>query len=303
MSKNTTDPRALARELGDLPRSLSGNGTPSAPDAPQAPALPQDPATAPDAAHKALLVARVVRGFSREGWQEFCRAYPLSQWYALPVPDEVVTGVRLADLRADPACAEPPVPGDVLLGALGSSMFAAQLERELLRLARNGGGLSLVAAAVAERRRLTTALGDGTVARLERLLGETLQGLLEACDSLGAGAPGRYVILLPGMGRLRTRRFTEAAQAAFAEAARPFFPTGGITAGNGAVCALGVVHIGQERTPRAQELLQRVADALETALAQDEGYIHQETSGTAHQGSTLVHSGEKRFLFFGGDSK
>ncbi len=301
MNKNTTDPQALARELGDLPRSLSGKGAP--PAAPQALAPSRDTASAPDAAHKALLVARVVRGFSHEGWQEFCRAYPLSQWYALPVPDEVVTGVRLADLRADPACAEPPVPGDVLLGALGSSMFAAQLERELLRLARAGGGLSLVATAVADRRRLATALGDGTVARLERLLGETLQGLLEACDSLGAGAPGRYVILLPGMGQLRTRRFIEAAQAAFAEAARPFFPTGGITAGNGAACALGVVHVSRERTPHAQELLRRAEAALEAALAQDEGYIHQETFGTARQGETLVHSGEKRFLFFGGDSK
>lgn len=303
MNKNTTDQRALARELGDLPRSLSGSGASAAPDAPRALSLPGNSGTAPDAADKALLVARVVRGFSHEGWQEFCRAYPLSQWYALPVPDEVVTGVRLSDLRADPACSEPPVPGDVLLGALGSSMFAAQLERELLRLARNGGGLSLVAAAVAERRRLATALGDGTVARLERLLGETLQDLLEACDSLGAGAPGRYVLLLPGMGRLRTRRFTETIQAAFAEAARPFFPTGGITAGNGAACALGVIHVGPERTPRARELLQRAEAALEAALAQDEGYLHQETSGAAPQGETLVHSGEKRFLFFGGDSK
>ncbi len=46
-----------------------------------------------------------------------------------------------------------------------------------------------------------------------------------------------------------------------------------------------------------------VQGTLEAALAQDEGYIHQEISGNARQGSTLVHSGEKRFLFFGGDSK
>ena len=296
MNRNTTDPHALARELGDLRGSLAG-GEGAAP-APETLQLPQGTG-APD---NALLVARVVRGFSREGWQEFCRAYPLSQWYALPVPDEVVTGVRVADLRADPACASRPA-GDVLLGALGSTMFAAQLERELLRLGRHGGGLSLIAAAVAERRRLSTALGDGTVTRLERLLGETLQGMLEACDSLGAPTPGRYILLLPGMGQLRTRRFAESVQAAFAEAARPFFPSGGITAGSGATCALGVINVGQERAPRAADLIQRAETALDEALAQDEGHIHQETSGAAGHSSTLVHSGEKRFLFFGGDPK
>ena len=299
MNRNTTDPHALARELGDLRGSLAAGaaGDPAPQALPEGQAGPGG-AGAPD---NALLVARVVRGFSHEGWQEYGRAYPLRQWYALPVPDEVATGVRVADLRADPSCATRPGPGDVLLGALGSTMFAAQLERELLRLSRHGGGLSLVAAALAERRRLSTALGDGTVARLERILGETLQGLLEACDSLGSAAPGRYILLLPGMGQLRTRRFAEAVQAAFAEAARPFFPTGGITAGSGASCALGVLHVGQERAPRAQELLTRTWAALDAALDQDEGQIYQETSG--NHGSTLVQSGEKRFLFFGGEPK
>lgn len=301
MNRNTTDPHALARELGDLRGSLSGHGP--AGEAPQtSPEAPQAALSLPEGAGPdALVVARVVRGFSREGWQEFCRAYPLSQWYALPVPDEIATGVRVADLRADPGCATRPGPGDVLLGALGGNMFAAQLERELLRLSRHGGGLSLVAAGLAERRRLTTALGEGTVARLERLLGETLQGMLEACDSLGSAAPGRYVLLLPGMGQLRTRRFAETVQAAFADAARPFFPTGGITAGSGAACGLGVIHVGQERAQGAQDLLRRADEALDAALAQDEGFIHQETSGS--HGSTLVQSGEKRFLFFGGDPK
>lgn len=296
-SKHNTDPQALARELGDLGRSLSGTDA-SDTVAPQA--LPQG-ATDDGVPDEALLLARVVRGFSREGWQEFCRAYPLSQWYALPVPDEVATGVRVADLRADPRCLGPAGSGEVLLGALGSSMFAAQLERELLRVGRHGGALSLVAAALAGRRSLAAALGEGTVARLERLLGETLHARLEACDSLGSTAPGRYMVLLPGMGQLRTRRFAEDIQNGFAEQARPFFPTGGISAGGGAVCALGVIHVGQERTAHAPELLERAESALDAALALDEGHIHQENSGS--RGSTLVHSGEKRFLFFGGDKK
>lgn len=329
MNKNTTDPAALARELNELPGTVAraGNGDVAPPAGvdsaaaagPQAGAAPQPGSAAPDAPaalslpqggggpfgdpEDALLVARVVRGFSQSGWQEFCRAYPLSQWYALPVPDELATGVRLADLRAEVAAPGPAVAGDALLGALGSTMFAAQLERELLRLGRNGGGLSLVAASVAGRHALAVALGEGTVTRLERLLGETLACLLEACDSLGISAPGRYAVLLPGMGQLRTRRFTEKAQAAFSDAARPFFPTGGISAGAGAECALGVIHVSPDSTSHARDLLTRAESALEAALEQDEGHIHQEMSGASRQGETLVHSGEKRFLFFGGESQ
>lgn len=297
MSKQRTDPHALARELDDLGRSLSGSKT-QAKAEPQA--LPEGSSEV-RSPHESLLLARVVRGFSREGWQEFCRAYPLSQWYALPVPDEVATGVRVADLRADPGFSGPAGAGDALLGALGSSMFTAQLERELLRLGRHGGALSLVAAGLAQRHRLATALGEGTVLRLERLLGETIHSRLEGCDSMGSQAPGRYLALLPGMGQLATRRFAENIQNGFAEQARPFFPTGGISAGSGAVCALGVIHVGQERTAKAQELLERAGAALDAALDQDEGHIHQEVSG--RKASTLVHSGEKRFLFFGGEQK
>lgn len=181
-----------------------------------------------------------------------------------------------------------------------NAWLAAQLERELLRLGRYGGTLSLVTTEVTERRRLAATLGDDVLDRLDGLLGKSLRELLEACDSLSETVPGRYVILLPGMGQLRTQRFARSVQAAFVEAARPCFPTGG-AAGDSAACAFGILTVGQEREPRAPQLLQRAEAALDTALKQREGYIHQEISGTADHGATLVHSGEKRFLFFGGD--
>lgn len=134
---------------------------------------------------EAMLVVRLVRGLSRQRWQEFCRAFPLSQWCALPVPGAAPEG-RVADLRSDVQPPLPPdMPPDALIGALSAELFAAQLSRELLRLARNGGGLSLICTTLSERRRLCVALGDGTVKRLERLLAEILRDNLDACDSLG----------------------------------------------------------------------------------------------------------------------
>ena len=35
---------------------------------------------AEEQADNAMLVVRLVRGLSRQRWQDFCRAFPLSQW-------------------------------------------------------------------------------------------------------------------------------------------------------------------------------------------------------------------------------
>lgn len=281
MSKNA-EFEALAREL----RALREHATCG------------DAGEHPD---NAMLVIRLVRGLSRQRWQDFCRAFPLSQWCALPMPD-AAPEVHVADLRADvqqhPPSAMPP---DALVGTLNTELFTAQLERELLRQARNGGDLSLICTTLSERRRLCVALGEGTVKRLERMLAETLRDNLDACDSLGGMVPGHYTALLPGMGMLKARRLAERLQAAFAEHARPLFPTGGISAGAGADCALGIVCVGQGAPGRAPDLLARVAAALNAALEQKDGYIHQETSAPLGNRTTLVHSSEKRFLFFGGE--
>ena len=281
MSKNAVF-EALARELRALREHAACGDAGEQPD-------------------NAMLVVRLVRGLSRQRWQDFCRAFPLSQWCALPMPD-AAPEAHVADLRAD-VQQQPPsaMPPDALVGTLSAELFTAQLERELLRQARNGGDLSLICAALSERRRLCVALGEGTVKRLERLLAETLRDNLDVCDSLGGMASGRYAALLPGMGLLKARRLAERLQAAFAEQARPLFPTGGISAGAGAGCALGIVCAGQGAPERASELLARAAAALNAALEQEDGYIHQETPTSLGERTTLVHSSEKRFLFFGGE--
>lgn len=278
---NNAEFDALARELRALREEGCGDAVPRT--------------------REAMLVVRLVRGLSRQRWQEFCRAFPLSQWCALPVPGASPEG-RVADLRSDVQPPMPPdMPPDALIGALSAELFAAQLSRELLRLARNGGGLSLILAALSERRRLCVALGDGTVKRLERLLAETLRDNLDACDSLGDIAPGRYALLLPGMGQLKARRLAERLQHAFEEQARPLFHTGGISAGTGASCALGIVCVSQGAEGRALDLLSKADTALNTAIQQENGHIHQEAPTPLGERTTLVHSSEKRFLFFGGE--
>ncbi len=118
-------------------------------------------------------------------WQDFCRAFPLSQWCAMPMPD-AAPEAHVADLRADAQQQAPLVMPEALVGTLSAELLMAQLQRELLRQARSGSNLSLLCAALSERRRLCVALGEGTVKRLERLLAESLRNKLEACDSMGA---------------------------------------------------------------------------------------------------------------------
>lgn len=146
-----------------------------------------------------------------------------------------------------------------------------------------------------------TALGEGTAAKLESILGLTLLSLLDDCDSLGILRQGQFICSLPGIGQLAARNFAEKCRDAFEDAARPFFPTGGISAGQSAGCSIGIVNILQGENATAAVLLKRVKAALELALSRDVGHIYQETALTPLENTTLVQSSEKRFLFFGGD--
>ena len=145
-----------------------------------------------------MLVMRLVRGFSSQRWQEFCRLFPLSQWCALPVAD-VLPSARLADLGPDVQAHHlPEIPTSALAMALNAELFTSQLSRELLRLSRSGGDLSLLCTSV-----LPSAAGDGQE-KLEQVLAASLRLCLEACDSMGSLRRGRYAAILPGMGRILT---------------------------------------------------------------------------------------------------
>lgn len=102
---NNAEFDALARELRALREEGCGDAVPRT--------------------REAMLVVRLVRGLSRQRWQEFCRAFPLSQWCALPVPGASPEG-RVADLRSDVQPPMPPdMPPDALIGALSAELFAA----------------------------------------------------------------------------------------------------------------------------------------------------------------------------------
>lgn len=251
----------------------------------------------------AVILARLVRGLSRESWEEAIEGLPLNQWQALPVPAEAENDEELECLQKISCRQLPVTPFREVAGALTRSMFMSLLQRELVRLSRNGGSLSLISASLVNRRDLTARLGEDAVARLEALLGSTLLDRMDACDALGLARPGVFICSFPGLGQLAARRFAETAQSAFSDTARNLLAQDAASEGEEAACALGVVNILQGEPCAPADLLKRSRATLDVALRKQGGHIHQEAATAPFEGTTLVHSSEKRFLFFGGDPK
>lgn len=245
----------------------------------------------------AVILARLVKGLSLEKWDQVCHTWPLSNWRAFPVEES--QSEKKIPLSENTEL--PITPFRDVHGALTAHMFKKLLDRELKRLDRNGGSLSLLGIGIANKAGLRTALGDGTVKRLDDLLGNIILSMLDNCDSLGITKDFQYLCSLPGLGQLAARNFAEKCQHTFEDLARPFFPSGGISAGKGAECAVGIVNILQGERVHSGEMIRRARKTLEIALARGEGHIHQETSFTPLEKTTLVQSQEKQFLFFGGD--
>ena len=124
------------------------------------------------------------------------------------------------------------------------------------------------------------------------LLGDILQSNLEICDSLGLTKQGHPTILMLGAGQFRARNLAESIQREFAKKASKIC--------KGAACVVGIVGMCQGEKLDAHDLLERLADSLNSAM-QDERHICQIGPESLDARSTLVHSSEKRFLFFGGD--
>lgn len=277
MSKNTGSEN-LAWELAALPRALEAvNFAKSS---------------------NAVILARLVRGLSSENWQKACEGKPLSQWHALPVPAESENDEELEELQSASISGLPVSPFREVAGALTRSMFISLLQRELLRLSRTGGSLSIISASVADRRQLVEKLGESAVCSLDAMLGRTLLSRMDACDALGLIRKGNFLCSLPGLGQLAARRFAETAQTAFKDASQTIMGDQ-----ESAICALGIVNILQGESCTPADLLKRARATLEVAQRKQSGYIHQEAATAPFEGTTLVHSSEKRFLFFGGDPK
>lgn len=255
-------------------------------------ALRQADGAASRSGTESVLVARLLPGFSVNRWREFLRRYPTGRWCALPAGPGL-----LPDMGGGAGNAP-----DHLAHLLMAEMFTVQMQRELLRLSRTGGDLALIEAGLYDRCNLEAKLGLQGVQALEAHLVECLRQCREECDTLGCTGPGRYALLLPGVGVLRARLMAEQIQKIFAVHAAE------ITAASGkgkhaarAVCAIGIACADQGGRPTPESLLGKAAQAINEALAQKHGHISVAGGSALESRNTLVQSSEKRFLFFGGN--
>lgn len=303
MSSRNADFELLTRELRTLRLLLEQD---------EPPATPQD-----------ILVMRRVSGLPLKRWGEFCRRFPLSRWCALPLPEEVGKNLdtTLADICPDmrenegPVLANQPDFMNVLASLLSREMLHQQLERELQRMERNGGQLTLVCVTLRASHLDTAPEADSgpsaegsasadSPAQLlgERLLYETLRQRLDACDSIGNLDKGAILAILPGYGLLRGRLLVDRTRTAFQLRCKGLVlgKPGVIAPFTQAGCAFGIVTVTQSERPKANALLQRARQALVKARACKE-LLYEDTGAPLAERATLVHSQEKRFLFFGGE--
>ncbi|MCR4665959.1 MAG: hypothetical protein K5657_01555 [Desulfovibrio sp.] len=250
--KKNIDFKALAEELAALEKQGKGKG------------------------HD-LLIARVLHNMSPDRWAEFCKAYPSSNWGAIPLSELALS--HMADSDANAALLE-----EELQNAIITEKFTEQLERELLRLERFGGELSMFSCMVHDA-------GEKCLSKLKKTLISILRENVESCDSMALDAKGHPLVLLPGAGPVRSRHLCETLQTSFAKRTK--------RQGQEAELVLGLVSIGHTEKISADGLLSRVEEALTKALAEP-SRIFQIGPELLDERSTLVHSDEKRFLFFGG---
>jgi GGDEF domain-containing protein len=190
----------------------------------------------------------------------------------------------------DPETALPAA----IAGRRNARRFTTVVAGELARISRGCNELSLVCAGVVDRGKLRERLGDAALARAENTLASAMRQNMKECDCLGQIAEGRHALLLPGVGLSAARLHGEKLQESFANRMRRHYRTGYLKI----TCALGIVCIGQGEQCSAGDLLERGSQALQNALAQKIVHICQERAALSEH-PTLVHSCEKRFLFFG----
>lgn len=238
-----------------------------------------------------LLIMRRVRELSPEKWEAFRQRYPNSRWGAVPLDDSRLTRTLSAVLErsaADicPDACPPPQPDEqVLTRMLSFNLFHAQLERDLLRLHRNGGQLSLVCMALAGGEAHDR---EDSVAAISLLADLAARRIMESCDTLGALPDRGLLLVLPGVGPLRARSLAGRLRETYLEQTARAYP-----------CGFGVLTLPQPVEMTADALLERIPPLLARACARPEA-VESETLRPKGLPDTLVQSQEKRFLFFGG---
>lgn len=246
-------------------------------------------AQAADAAPE-LLVLRRVHGMTPERWQAFRRRYPNSRWGALPLNDSAVTRALsgLMDKSSSDFCPDacPPLRASdhLLARMLCSELFRAQMERDLQRLQRSDGQLSLVCMDLTDEAR-AGARCSHIMVRLADLAAQSM----DACDTLGALPERGIALLLPGFGPLRARALAMRLRERFLNESQP-----------GDACGFAVLTLAQSARITVKDLLERISPLLDRARARTDSVHFEAVNTTAGQPDTLVQSQEKRFLYFGG---
>ena len=168
----------------------------------------------------------------------------------------------------------------------GRSKKSAVRRLDRIEFSRSGGELSIIIASPL----LTTADNSSQLlSDLTAALAKVMLSSLEDCDSLARNADGDPIAILPGTGYVKSRHIAEQLQKDFSKSAMPIHA--------GASCAIGIVSISKEEKSAA-ELLTRAETALIEAKTL-QSHIRQIGPEYIEDRSTLVHSDEKRFLFFG----
>ncbi len=234
-----------------------------------------------------VLVARLLSGFSPDRWQSFCRDYAESRWCVLPVG---------STSQQEPAASIQPEVPTQMASILISRLFMDQIQREILRFSRSGGDLSLVYADLPQKAELLNQAGRPALDQLDAALAASLREHSEACDSISHVAEGRYALLLPGVSQLRARLLADQIQKTFAQQVALRAEA---LIKDAPACALGIACINPGNGTSAQFLMNQAEDALQKALQQDRGRICLAGSASLEERASLVHSSEKRFLFFG----
>ena len=233
-----------------------------------------------------FVIARLVQDVPKDDWQKFRATHPMGQWLTFTLPGNMAAedlGILESWLVENPSM-------------LGKSVLISRLASELLRCARSGGTMCLMIAALGEEQGGESNHERANEPCLEEALRNSITSIMETCDSISRLDDASLAVILPGMGQLKSRKFAENVQKNFKDRLRA------LSCGESPVCAIGLVNTASGEGCSPEELLKRAKKALSEAFGES-GHIYQECPTGDSSSATLVHSHEKHFLFFGGDSK
>lgn len=158
------------------------------------------------------------------------------------------------------------------------NIIIEQISSELLRISRGSNDVSILVATL-----------DNDLDNLD-ILSNIIKHHLGICDTLSTIDESIHIAVIPGFGQIQSLQLAEEIQKTCTK--------------NSAIkgdCNIGLVCLDRGNIKEhAKDIIQKAKHALKKAVNQ-KNHIYQEGPGSVDDQATLVHSNEKRFLFFGGD--